>query len=137
MFFADVDPPARYFTPEEANGLLPRVRALMSKAAEHQRRLHERLQREPGQTSRKPTREIEEHESGARECIDELEALGVHVKGIESGLVDFPALRNGEYVYLCWRAGEPRVEWWHGLTAGFAGRQRITKDAAVRWEWRN
>lgn len=137
MFFTDVDPPARYFTPEEANTLLPRVRALMAKAAEHQRRLQDRLGREAGQPSQEMSREIEEHRRAAQTCLRDLEELGVHVKGVEAGLADFPALRNGEYVYLCWKVGEPRVEWWHGLNAGFAGRQRVTKDPAVRWEWRN
>ena len=134
MFFQDVEPPARYFTPDEANGLLPRVRALMSKAAEHQRRLQDRQRQETGG---EVNPEIEEHQREARMCIETLHQLGVHVKAIEHGLVDFPALRNGEYVYLCWKVGEPRVEWWHGLSAGYAGRQRITKDPAVRWEWRN
>ena len=55
----------------------------------------------------------------------ELTLIGVDVKDPATGLLDFPSIRNGERVLLCWRAGEPAVEWWHGLTDGFAGRRRI------------
>jgi hypothetical protein len=57
--------------------------------------------------------------------VAELRALGGEVKGIEQGLVDFPHLRDGRIVYLCWRLGEEEVEWWHDVDAGFAGRQRL------------
>jgi hypothetical protein len=50
------------------------------------------------------------------------------VKDPETGLLDFPALRGGEEVLLCWRAGEDAVEWWHGRDEGFAGRRRIDWD---------
>ncbi|MEQ8272081.1 MAG: DUF2203 domain-containing protein [Deltaproteobacteria bacterium] len=136
MLFRDVDPPRRYFTPDEANAMLPRVRKLMSRAAEHQRRIRDRVQHAED-ASKVPAEEIEEHRAEAMRCIEELTEVGVEVKGLDAGLVDFPALRNGEYVYLCWRVGEPRVEWWHPLSTGFAGRQRVTKDPSVRWEWRN
>jgi hypothetical protein len=57
--------------------------------------------------------------------VAELRALGGEVKGIEQGLVDFPHLREGRIVYLCWRLEEEEVEWWHDVDAGFAGRQRL------------
>ena len=133
MRFVDVEPPLRYFTPEEANAMLPRVRALMNKATEDHRRLREQMQRAGGEGRE----ELDVFRRRARECVRELRELGVEVKALDTGLADFPALRNGEYVYLCWRIGEPRVEWWHPLSTGFAGRQRIVKDPAVRWEWRN
>jgi len=47
------------------------------------------------------------------------------VKDLDAGLVDFPAVRGGERVLLCWRVGEDEVAWWHGLEDGFAGRRRI------------
>lgn len=58
-------------------------------------------------------------------CVEELESLGVLVKDLDSGLVDFPARRQGEDVLLCWRVGEAAVEWWHGPAEGFAGRKRV------------
>jgi hypothetical protein len=51
--------------------------------------------------------------------------LGVIVKDLEMGLVDFPARRGGREVYLCWRLGEERIAWWHEVDAGFAGRQPL------------
>jgi hypothetical protein len=61
-------------------------------------------------------------------CVEQLAALGVQVKDPDTGLVDFPALRHGEQVLLCWRAGEDAVEWWHELEAGVAGRSPIDWD---------
>jgi hypothetical protein len=60
-----------------------------------------------------------------QEVVDELALIGVQVKDADTGLLDFPALREGEDVLLCWRVGEPAVEWYHGLEDGFAGRRRI------------
>lgn len=55
--------------------------------------------------------------------ISELEALGVQLKDFERGLVDFPSLRDGRVVLLCWQLGEgDELEWWHDVDAGFAGR---------------
>jgi hypothetical protein len=61
-------------------------------------------------------------------CVEQLAVLGVQVKDADTGLVDFPALRHGEDVLLCWQVGEEAVEWWHDLEAGFAGRSVIDWD---------
>ena len=58
-------------------------------------------------------------------CLDELTQIGCHFKDFESGLVDFPAMREERMVFLCWRAGEERVEHWHEITGGVDGRQPI------------
>jgi len=58
-------------------------------------------------------------------CVDRLGALGVVVKDADLGLLDFPAVRAGEEVLLCWRVGEERVETWHAPEEGFAGRKPI------------
>jgi hypothetical protein len=63
-----------------------------------------------------------------QDLVDRLIALGLQVKDVEAGLVDFPALRDGEEVLLCWRVGEAAVEWWHGHDEGFAGRRPIDWD---------
>jgi hypothetical protein len=57
--------------------------------------------------------------------VARLDALDIALRDIETGLIDFPALVNGRQVWLCWRLGEDAVDWWHELTAGVAGRQRI------------
>jgi len=58
-------------------------------------------------------------------CLERLEELGVVVKDLDTGLVDFPARHAGEDVLLCWQVGEDDVSWWHGLAEGFAGRKPI------------
>jgi hypothetical protein len=57
--------------------------------------------------------------------INEIQQTGCLVKDLETGLVDFPSLRGGEKVYLCWRLGEARIEYWHGIEEGFAGRKPL------------
>jgi len=60
------------------------------------------------------------------ENAGQLESLGVQLKDYERGLVDFPSLREGRVVLLCWQLGEgDQIEWWHDLEAGFAGRQPL------------
>lgn len=63
------------------------------------------------------------HDAGA--CVAELEGLGVVVKDLDLGLLDFPALREGEEVELCWHVGEDAVAHWHEVGAGFQGRKPI------------
>lgn len=57
--------------------------------------------------------------------VEEIQELGVEVKDLSMGLVDFLALRDGRDVYLCWRVGESHVEWWHTLEGGFSARQKL------------
>ncbi len=58
--------------------------------------------------------------------IKELEASGCILKGINDGLVDFPSLREGKEVYLCWKVPEQEINYWHDLDSGFSGRQPIS-----------
>jgi hypothetical protein len=58
-------------------------------------------------------------------AAEQLEAMDIVLRDADRGLVDFPSIRDGEEVYLCWQAGEPRVAWWHEPDAGFAGRQPL------------
>jgi hypothetical protein len=57
--------------------------------------------------------------------IEELDEIGVELKGIDEGLVDFPSERDGRVINLCWRMGEETIAWWHELDTGFAGRQPL------------
>ncbi len=57
--------------------------------------------------------------------VEWLNARNILLRDPESGLVDFPAHREGREVYLCWRLGEDRVEWWHELDTGFVGRKPL------------
>lgn len=64
----------------------------------------------------------------AAACVERLDELGVVLKDADLGLLDFPAHRDGAEVLLCWHVGEERVEYWHGLEEGFAGRKPIDWD---------
>jgi hypothetical protein len=59
------------------------------------------------------------------QTINEIQQTGCLVKDLETGLVDFPSLRGGEEVYLCWKLGEARIGYWHGIEEGFAGRKPL------------
>jgi hypothetical protein len=59
------------------------------------------------------------------QTIEEIQQTGCVIKDLEMGLVDFPSLRGGEEVYLCWKLGEERIGYWHGIEEGFAGRKPL------------
>lgn len=61
----------------------------------------------------------------AKDSLEEINAIGVQVKDIDIGLLDFPCVVQGETVLLCWKRGEPRIGFWHRIEDGFAGRQPI------------
>ena len=65
---------------------------------------------------------------------DAIHETGACVKGVEPALLDFPAIRNGCQVYLCWREGEDRITHWHPMHTGFAGREELD-PATECWEW--
>src|SRR5436190_10901410 len=60
--------------------------------------------------------------------LERIRALGGEVKDLDSGLVDFPGRRGGDEILLCWRLGEKRIEFWHSLDGGFAGRRPIDEQ---------
>jgi hypothetical protein len=129
----------RYFTPAEANELLPTVRALAERMIAHRRALalatvrHARIATKiAGNGGGVRPHEVDELQTtmdaeaaGVVDCVEELQALGVVVKDLDEGLVDFPALRGGEEVLLCWHVGEDEVAFWHGPDEGFEGRKRL------------
>jgi hypothetical protein len=61
-----------------------------------------------------------------------LSRIGVQVKSVKAGLVDFPARRAGRSVLLCWRVGEPALDFWHEVDDGYAGRRPVDEDGP--WE---
>jgi hypothetical protein len=132
----------RHFTPEEANELLSEVRPIAEELVARRRafvvttarraRLASRIAGNGGDFDPQEPRALEEQlaqegEAVAR-CVERLDRLGVLVKDLDRGLVDFPALRAGEEVLLCWQVGEDDVAHWHGLEEGFAGRKPLPLD---------
>jgi len=121
----------KLFTVDEANALLPAVRQIL-------RRIQRSRGRLSGYRSKaKLAAEGAEHGGGGMEGgalyanlltgftmqMSKLEGMGVQLKDFERGLIDFPSLREGRVVLLCWQMGEgDKLEWWHDIDAGFAGR---------------
>ena len=68
----------------------------------------------------------------AKDTLSEINAIGVQVKDLEIGLLDFPCRVNGEIVLLCWKMGEPTITHWHNTEEGYAGRRPI--DDQIRGE---
>ncbi len=132
----------QYFTVAEANARLPLVRSIMRDImalAEELRERGERLDRVRGkehgtlgEAYREELQQAQDDFDREKERMEayaeELQDLGVELKDPSTGLVDFPCMMSGREVYLCWRAGEPEVGYWHELNAGFAGRQKIRTD---------
>jgi len=69
--------------------------------------------------------EMEKHIQRARETVQEIDEIGVQIKDLDAGLLDFPCRVDEEVVLLCWKAGEPAIEHWHTVESGFQGRQPI------------
>jgi hypothetical protein len=133
----------RHFTADEANELLPEVRAAAEELVARRRALMEatakrarlvaRIAGNGGDFDPREPRELEEELEQEAEAVgravERLERLGVLVKDPDRGLVDFPALReSGEEVLLCWQVGEDEIAYWHGLEEGFAGRKPLPLD---------
>jgi hypothetical protein len=132
----------RYFTPDEANALLDEVRPIAERLVTHRRamavtatrqaRLVQRIAGNGGDFDPQEPRTLEEdfkrEDAEVARCVGELQALGLLVKDLDRGLVDFPALRGDEEVLLCWQVGEDEIAYWHGLEEGFAGRKPLPFD---------
>lgn len=121
----------KIFTVQEANALLPSVKGILKRIQRSYRRVARYS------VDAKKAADAAEQGGGGipngvlyaqllsdlTSQISNLEALGVQIKDFERGLVDFPSLRDGRVVLLCWQMGEgDELEWWHDVDAGFAGR---------------
>ena len=124
----------KLFSVEEANALLPSVKLIVERIQRAHRKLlpFRKAAREAAARADLGGGGIEGSERyiaalmSLAERTSEMEALGVQIKDYERGLIDFPSLREGRVVLLCWQLGEPeRIEWWHETEAGFAGRQPL------------
>jgi len=123
----------KQFTADEANRSLILVRRIVGDIIENYQKLRElhaayqSLDQEGDSGAAEEARQqyvtVTDQLSALRE---ELEAIGCELKDFELGLVDFPSVRNGREVFLCWKLGEREVEHWHEVTAGFASRRALT-----------
>ena len=128
------------FTLDEAQSLLPVLESLLKRAIEVRGSAQSVESNLNGLTQRiflsggmkidsdgvaRQRAEMEEILKQVRENIAEIDAIGVQVKDLDSGLLDFPCRIDDQVVLLCWRMGEPAIEFWHTVESGFQGRQPV------------
>jgi len=128
------------FTLDEAQSLLPVLEALLKRAIDGKRSAEE-MESELSDLSRRiylsggmrvnvpevarQRAELESHMERVRESITEIDSIGVQVKDLDTGLLDFPFKLEEDIVLLCWRMGESSIEHWHTVESGFQGRQPV------------
>lgn len=128
------------FTLDEAHSLLPLLESLLKRALESKHAAEEVESRitELGRKiylaggmrvdvaeAGRQRAEMDAHLQRVRESIAEIDSIGVQVKDVDSGLLDFPCRMDDEVVLLCWRMGETAIEHWHTIEDGFKGRQPV------------
>jgi hypothetical protein len=131
---------ARYFTPDEVDALIPALTGIVGAIMEAHRRVGElggRLKAEQQRIAlagggtvdraawQAATAEIEQRGAEIERGLARIVELGGRPKDLAIGLVDFPGLLDNDEVNLCWRHGETRVRFWHGLDEGYAGRKPL------------
>jgi len=124
----------RSYSLEEANALIPQVRAVLLQLAVEQRRLdasHAEMHRQldangdpdSALAAGRQEAQVAEIREGMRTLLLHLGEMGVELRDVDMGLVDFPGQRDGAPVWLCWRLADPRVAFWHGTDEGYATRR--------------
>ncbi|MCL4393909.1 MAG: DUF2203 domain-containing protein [Chloroflexi bacterium] len=120
------------FTLEEANALVPQINELLDEMTNLRNQivsmgnaLQSVLQHAGGNGGSKTGSEYVLLLQRFNASLGFVQELGCELKDLDQGLIDFPSYRDGKLIYLCWKRGEPRVEFWHDIEAGFAGRQPL------------
>ena len=137
--------PDRTFTLDEAQGLLPVLESLLRTAIQAKQiieeadaelqALHHRIFLSGGMfldivPLARRRAERAKAEQQAKDALAEIDSIGVQVKDLSIGLLDFPCEVEGQIILLCWKLGEPAITHWHGLQEGFAGRKPIDQRIA-------
>ena len=128
-----------YFTPQDANKILPEVHRRFSQIISLRNRvisIQENLQDISNEVSNFSTfiskkQELNQVVSHLYKQIEELEKRGIMIKSVDDGLVDFPSLRFDEEVWLCWKYGESEIKFWHGKDEGFLGRKPLASASVI------
>jgi hypothetical protein len=120
------------FTLQQANAMLPTLRPLLEETAAARAKIVEAepdlwpvLEKAIGNGGSKKAGQVLVYFEVVQRNVKAITGLGIEIKDIESGLIDFPAERDGRVVYLCWRLGEGDIAFWHDLDTGFSGRQPL------------
>ncbi len=130
---------SRYFTLEEANAAVDQLRPVVEQMVEERRRYLAAQRRRGALTQQAGSNggdltpgdfgeveeELERAAGALARAFEHIQSAGAQVKDLDRGLLDFPSVRDGEEVLLCWHLGEDEIEYWHGSEDGFAGRQPL------------
>ena len=122
---------ARHYTIDQANAALEWVNERLERLRAARVQLSDEDARSalgeaaPGNGGGEPGRVVSEAFLELQRSLGELQAMDVVLRDLERGLVDFPAMRDGREVYLCWEAGEDAIGFWHDTDAGYGGRQPL------------
>ncbi len=127
------------YTPQTANKALPEVKRMFSAIVAQKNRvmvLEQELQAivvEGSDFERymNKKQELNTAVTGLYKRIEALEATGVMLKSVDQGLLDFPSKRFDEEVWLCWKAGEDEIKFWHGKDEGFMGRKPLETTGVI------
>lgn len=122
-----------YFTIEKANAIVRAIRPLIAEILEIRQEILDRrpqfwpvLAKAAGDGGGKAASEVAHQFQQLDTLVREISATGAILKDINTGMVDFLALREGREIYLCWKYGEDQITYWHELDTGYAGRRSIT-----------
>jgi hypothetical protein len=122
---------SKHYTLQEARALLPRVRLWLDELGRLQERL-KNVDKRVGQlvadgddAGGASVNQLVRTLADCKDILDRFRALQIQVKDIDRGLVDFPSLRAGREIFLCWEKDEDDIEFWHDLESGYAGRERL------------
>ena len=127
----------KVFSVEQANRMLPLVKRIVEDAVRDYVRWQDRVREfelavvkstvdNPDPIAAELEKDVQRLAESIDSYVHEIQQLGVQMKSINSGIVDFPSEFGGRPIFLCWRLGEEAVEHWHEREGGFAGRQPIT-----------
>jgi len=123
----------KYYTPQQANKALPDVKrkfSLILSVRDQIVKMQEGLQRMIDSNAKldlymEEKQKLNMAVSNLYKAIEDIESMGIMIKSVDEGLLDFPSIRFNEEVWLCWKAGEDEVKFWHGKDEGFAGRKPL------------
>ena len=127
----------RYFTPEEVEALIPTLTDLVERLQSAHAEAESRRARMKAEEDRVAfsgggifdqagwRKDRDGGVERAHKAIEGIHDVGGTPKDAKLGLVDFPTVRNGRVVNLCWKHGETRVTWWHGMDEGWAARKAL------------
>jgi len=123
--------PEKFYTVEEANALVPKLNPLLQRIRDTQQALAEDKtvaavrQKASQNGGGLPGRHLSELTRTLERDLHQLQEWGIVLRDPSIGLIDFFHQRKGETVFLCWKLGEAKVEWWHPVDTGIAGRERL------------